>query len=234
MNIKEYLSKLNNESQAIFSNSLAFKDDLGEAHHLSACIYEFAENIKDQFERDIIIAVCSQLESATLNASLGMYRQAFTSLRLSLEMGLGAVYFSAHKLELQEWLNGKTDIKWSLLIDENNGVLSVRFSNAFFKEFSHDITNYRKRASVIYRKLSEFVHGNHETWIKSGLKLEYNKKLLESYFNMVVEVSKIILYVLSCRYLKSFSRIDLESLEFIQEEMGHLSYIREFFEGPKD
>jgi len=34
MDIKEYLSKLNTESQKIFNQSLAFQDELGKAHHL--------------------------------------------------------------------------------------------------------------------------------------------------------------------------------------------------------
>ncbi|MCG8550936.1 MAG: hypothetical protein MI799_11090 [Desulfobacterales bacterium] len=232
MDIKEYLLKLKAESQNIFNQSLAFQDDLGKAHHFSACIYEFADNINDQSEKDILIAVSSQLEAATLNACFGMYRQAFASLRLSLEMGLGAVHFSIHKLELQEWIDGRADIKWASLIDENNGILSVRFAKAFFPEFSKDILSYRKKTSSMYRKLSEFVHGNNETWGEKSLKLSYDDKLLKFYFEKVVEVSEVILYVLSCRYLKSFSKKAVESLEFIPEEMNHLSYIRDFFGGP--
>ena len=232
MNIKEYLSKLNAESQKIFTQSLVFQEELGEIHHFSACIYEFADNINDQSEKDILIAVSSQLEAATLNVCLGMYRQAFASLRLSLEMGLGAVHFSVHKLELQEWLDGRADIKWASLIDENNGILSVRFAKAFFPEFSQDIPNYRDKTALIYRKLSEFVHGNNETWVESCLKLSYDEKLLKSYFEIVVEVAEVILYALSCRYLKTFSNVEIEALEFIPEEMRHLTYIRDFFGGP--
>ena len=232
MDIKEYLSKLNTESQNIFNQSLAFQDELGKAHHFSACIYEFAGNINDQSEKDILIAVSSQFEAATLNACFGMYRQAFASLRIALEMGLGAVHFSVHKLELQEWIDGRADIKWSSLIDENNGILSVRFAKAFFPEFSQDIASYREKTSSMYRKLSEFVHGNKETWVESSFKLSYDDKLLKSYFKIVAEVSEVILYVVSCRYFKSFSKMAVESLEFISEEMRHLSYIRDFFGGP--
>ncbi len=233
MKIEDYLSDLNNKSQSIFDKSIKFRSELGKAHHYSSCLHEFSEKITESSEREILKTVSSQLESATLNACQGMYRQAFSSLRLALEMGLAAAHFSVHKLELHEWLGGRYDIKWSCIIDENNGVLSNRFADAFFYEFKVDIGVYRKKSSEIYRQLSEFVHGNNETWDNSGIELIYNESRLQSYFKSVNTVSEIILFVLSCRYLKSFSPKALESLEFIPEEMSHLSYVREYFGGPK-
>ena len=234
MKIEDYLTRLNNESQGIFKESLRFKDKLGASHHRSACIYEFSQHIVDTSEREILKTVSAQLESATLCACKGMYRQAFVSLRLALEMGLAAAHFSAHKLELQEWLNGRKDIKWSTLIDENDGVISARFAKAFFNEFSGDVTEYRNKAIKTYRKLSEFVHGNSETWESSEIELSFNEDRLSAYFDRTEEVSEIILFVLSCRYLQSFSESTLETIEFIHEEMKHIEYIRVYFGGPKD
>ena len=81
MNIQEYLRKLNGESQSIFMKSIGYQNELGKTHHLSSCVYEFSEHINDQSEKDILIIVSSQLESATLNVTMGMYRQAFSSPR---------------------------------------------------------------------------------------------------------------------------------------------------------
>lgn len=234
MKIEDYLKRLNNESQSIFEETLRFKEKLGNSHHRSACIYEFSQHIVDLSEKEILKTVSAQLESATLSACKGMYRQAFVSLRLALEMGLAAAHFSAHKLELQEWLDGRKDIKWSTLIDENNGVISTRFAKAFFDEFSSDVTNYRNKAIKTYRKLSEFVHGNSETWETSEIELSFNEGRLNTYFDSIDEVSDIILFVLSCRYLKSFSASTLETLEFIPEEMKHIEYVRVYFGGPKE
>ncbi|WP_297324386.1 hypothetical protein [Nitrosomonas sp.] len=233
MNIKEYLTKLEKETHEIFIKSLKCQSKLGKVHHLSSCIYEFTDHIYDQSEKNILITVSSQLESATLNATMGMYRQAFSSLRLAFEMGLGAAHFSVHKLDLIEWLNGRADIKWSELINEDNGVLSSRFTNAFFKELSSEAAEYRGKAISTYRNLSEFVHGNNETWEKSGLQLSYNKKLLETYFETFSDTVEIILFVLTCRYAKSLSKESLESLQCIPEEFVHILHIREIFGGPK-
>jgi hypothetical protein len=233
MKIEEYLSRLNNESNSIFEKSIMYRDQLGAAHHASSCIYEFSENIVDTSEKEILRTVSSQLESATFCACKGMYRQAFVSLRLALEMGLASAYFSVHKLELQEWLDGRGDIKWSSLICENDGVLSSRFSKAFFEEFGGDMDKYRDKAKSLYRQLSEYVHGNNETWESSEIELSFDEKKIDTYFRIVKGVSEILLFVLSCRYLKLFSENVLESLEFIPEEMNHLGYVREYFGGPR-
>ena len=234
MNITEHFEKLNNDTQEVFKETLNKKAELGKAHHLSACIYEFTQSISDESERKILETVSTQLESATLNVTYGMYRQAYTSLRLALEMGLGAAYFSVHKLELQEWLDGRADIKWSSLTDENNGVLSPRFAKAFFPEFSKDINDYLFKAKNVYRQLSEYVHGNNETWEACSIKISYDQNLLDFYFKSINVVSEIILFVLCCRYLKTFSKQARESLEFLPEEMSHISYVREYFGGPKE
>lgn len=233
MNIQDYFSRLNEESQSIFKKSILAKEQLGKAHHFASCIYEFSEHIPDPLEKGMFVTVSTQLESATLNLTLGMYRQAFASLRLALEMGLGATHFSIHKLELNEWLDGRADIKWSSLIDEENGVLSKRFSNAFFKELSSNISDYRDSAILTYRKLSEFVHGNNETWVKSGLKVSYNKNLFDAYFNHLTAVSEIIIFVVTCRYVKLLDIKAIESLQFIPEELSHIPVVREVFGGPK-
>lgn len=233
MKIEDYLNRLNNEAQSIFQETLNFTEELGKSHHRSSCIYEFSQNVNDSSEKEILKTVSAQLESATLSACNGMYRQAFVSLRLALEMGLAAAYFSAHKLELHEWLDGRNDIKWSALIDNDNGVISSRFSKAFFDEFSQDVTTYRNKAKITYRKLSEFVHGNYETWENTEIELSFNKDRLKEYFDRSNEVSDILLFVLCCRYLKTFSESTIETLEFIPEEMKHIEYVRVYFGGPK-
>lgn len=231
MNIADYLNRLHKESETILTSSLESREEFGKSHHFAACIYEFSEAIADQSEKDILRTVSAQMESATFCASIGMYRQAFTSLRLAFEMGLGSAYFSVHKLELQEWVTGKGDIKWSCLVDEDNGVISKRFASAFFSEFSEDTATYRNKAIDIYRELSEFVHGNKETWTNSKIELAFDYQRLNYYFKSIARVYEVLLFVLSCRYLKSFAATTVESLEFIQDELNHLQYIREYFGG---
>jgi hypothetical protein len=229
MDIQEYFSKLNSDSQAVFVRTLLEKEKLGTLHHLSSCIFEFSDCVLDPQEKQMLVTVSAQLESATLNLALGLYRQAFASLRLALEMGLATMYFSVNKMELHEWLDGRSDIKWSKLVDEENGVLSSRFSNAFFSECSSYTNGYREKAIYTYRKLSEYVHGNNETWAKSGLKLSYNSDLIEFYFESYKTISEVILFAAVCRYRLLLDDATRESLQFIPEEFNHISEFRELF-----
>lgn len=229
MDIQEYFSKLNAESQSVFNQSISRKDKLGKLHHLSSCIYEFSVCVLDPQEKIILETVSVQLESSNYNLIIGLYRQAFSSLRLALEMGLAAIYFSASKLELHEWLDGRTDIKWSRLVDEDNGVLSKRFARAFFSEMTDEVEHYRSKAISVYRKLSEYVHGNNETWVNGGIKLSYKEDLFDKYCDYYRTASEIILFSAICRYAKLFDDSDRESLQFLPEEFSHILKVRELF-----
>ena len=234
MNISEYLEKVNKESQAIFSETIKDIDSFGKAHNLSACIYEFSEFLFDKDEKEMLSVVSAQLESACLNLALGLYRQAFSSLRLAFEMGLGVTYFSIYKMEHYEWIEGKADIKWSRLTDEENGIISKRFVNAFFPELEPEIEEYCSKAKTLYRSLSEFVHGNNETWSKSGIQITIKPELINHFFSNFDKVGEIILFVLCCRYLKSLSKEDTETMGFLQNELNHISPIRVLLGGPKE
>lgn len=111
-----------------------------------------------------------------------MYRQSYSCLRLSFELILGSVHYSINRLEYLEWQQGKQDIKWHNLIDKVDGILSKRFTNAFNADLTEYVESFNERASTVYRSLSEFVHGNNETWTKSGLQLKYNETLIKDFF----------------------------------------------------
>ena len=229
MDIKEYFTKLNAESQLVFSQSLSQKEKLGKLHHLSSCIYELSNFVHDPQEKRILETVSAQLESSSYSLIIGLHRQAFSSMRLALEMGLAAIYFSASKLEMQEWLDGRMDIKWSKLIDEENGVLSKRFVKAFFFEMNVDVEQYRNKAIAVYRKLSEYVHGNNETWVKGSIKITYKENDFDKYCDYYQIVTEIILFSATCRYAKFFDDTERESLQFLPEEFNHILKIRELF-----
>ena len=54
-------------------------------------------------------------------------------------------------------------------------------------------------------------------------------------FNIYKSVSEYLIFVLCCRYLKSFNQEQTESLSiFLLEEMNHYSAIREYLGGVKE
>ncbi|RDU81788.1 hypothetical protein CJF24_14940 [Aeromonas veronii] len=229
MEIQEYLSKLNIESQLILQKTVLQKDKIGMMHHLSSCLFDLSNCIPDPQGKEMLETVCAQLESATFTLTLGLYRQAFSSLRLALEMGLAAIYFSAHRVELNEWIDGRIDIKWSRLVDEENGVLSQRFTKAFCKDLTDDVKSYRIKSISVYRQLSEYVHGNNETWEFSSIKLSYKDELIEKYFESYKDATSVIIFATICRYISIINSVDKESLDFIPHEFHHIAAIRTMF-----
>lgn len=233
MNAKEYFEKINERCQDIFLNTIQDPEPFGNVHHIASCLFEFSETIEDVNERELLNVVSAQIEASSINLALGLYRQAFSSLRLALELGLGVIFFSIYKLEHREWLNGNNDIKWANLIDQENGVLSVRLTKAFFPELSTSVKDYNSKACSIYRKLSEFVHGNYGTWKKSGLILTKNNELISQYFGILSELKEVLMFCLACRYINSFSHEKKEAVQFLTEELGHIEAIRVKMGGPE-
>jgi hypothetical protein len=234
MNAKEYFEKLNEQCQDIFVNTIQDPEPFGNVHHIASCLFEFSETIEDVNERELLNVVSAQIEASSINLALGLYRQAFSSLRLALELGLGVIYFSIYKLEYREWLNGRNDIKWAKLIDHDNGVLSLRLTEAFFPELSASVIYYNNKARAIYRKMSEFVHGNYETWKKSGLNITKNDELIAQYFSNLSDLKEVLMFCLACRYINSFSAEKKEAVQFLAEELGHIEAIRVKMGGPED
>lgn len=235
MKVDEYFNKINEKSQEVFLATIKDTKQFGKIHHVSAFLYEFSDCLFDTDEKNLLKIVSRQIETSAFNMSLGMYRQAFSSLRLAFEMVLGVVYFSINKLEHNEWINGKNDIKWSRLIDEDSGVLSKRFASAFFYELSTDIVKSNSKAKCLYRELSEYVHGNNETWHNNEIVFKKNDKLINEYFKLFDRFSNIALLILFCRYIKSLDQMSIDNIsEFFLEEMSEYSPIREFFGGVKD
>ncbi|AKK74165.1 hypothetical protein OK18_17535 [Chryseobacterium gallinarum] len=232
MDIKKYFEKISEQSKEIFElTTNTYEQKLAKSHYLCTCIFDFSEEIIAA--NDEICALknaISQLETSLYCLTIGLYRQANMCLRLGFELALGSIFFSTNKLEYLEWEIGKQDIRWSKLIDEENGVLSERFSIFFSSNLNKVIQEFNNRASRVYRRLSEFVHGNNETWSKVDLELVYNKILADDFFNYFSEVCEIILFTLSVRYLK---KIEKDNLDFLITELSHIEEIRIYLGGPK-
>lgn len=234
MDATEHLEGLRKRLNDVFDETIAAGGSTGKSHYYATCLLEFGQQVEDHAIAGLIETVAAQLESATLFSAFGLYRQAFSALRLALELGMGASHFSVHRLELNEWLDGRGDIRWNNLIDEEKGVLSPRFAKAFFPELATDAKQFSGRAKQLYRGLSEFVHGNHETWGASGLTISFKNDLDARYHANCQEVFEVVLFTLCCRYLNDLSEPKRDDVEFIKEELNYVTPIRKVFGGPED
>ncbi|MFS2161058.1 hypothetical protein ACCD10_27495 [Pseudomonas sp. Pseusp122] len=236
MKIEKYFSLLNQESQDIFNETINHSDAFVCAHASAVELFEISR-VTDVDVSKMIQVVCSQIESSCLAMALGLYRSSFSSLRLSLELGLGSVWFSTNKLLYKEWINGEVeaDIRWSTLNNPDSGVFSPRIARAFFSDLNDFSKLYQDRARVVYRSLSEYVHGNNETWKKTGVNLSYSSDLYVAYLGCLKEVSEVIKFSLVLRFLKEMNQSQLDKLEpVVLGSFNHVEPIRILFGGPQD
>jgi hypothetical protein len=232
MRVDEYYRTISEASKTIFEKSVAHCDFLGKVHDYSTSIQEWIDVISPSQERLMIDHSVEQLEFSCLFLLSGMYRQSFSSLRLALELLFGGVYFSAHKLEYLEWSKGSRDLNWNTISDVENGVLSKRFSDAFFPELSNDVEIQRIESKKIYRQLSEFVHGNYSTWNRAKPSLSINEKLIKEYKEKIYSMSYMSHFLLSMRYLKELQVDNLHKVEIhVMDELQHIDAIRSVFGG---
>ena len=233
MHIKTYYQQLNSRSQEIFQDALTAPQLLSKAHSIASDISTLAEVLSDSDERAMLTTVCFQIESSCLALSLGLYRPAIGGLRLALELGFGCIYFSSDKLAHREWMqNG--DLKWAVVNGEADGALSQRFVKAFCPELSEKAPEFFTRAGLVYRALSEYVHGNSDTWVASGLALSRNDSLRSFYEEKLDEVAIAIKFAFCCRYLKVLSVEAKDAIYPATTDLHYVAAIREQLGGPKE
>lgn len=173
----------------------------------------------------------SAISEATVGAFLlisGLYRPAFVSLRLFLEMSLAMVHFSSNRLDLAEWTQGRTDVNWSALIDAEGGVLSRRYANAFFPDLKETVGTYNAIGKRTYRELSEYVHGNSHTWGNTNVAIEFNRDLQSQWASHFEAATGVVMYALALRFLNELGPAEIAPLSStIGNSLGHIQPIQD-------
>lgn len=233
MDTIEHLNRLKAQLSDVFDETVSGSGVCKEVSYYSGCLFEFSDSIRDNDAKEIIASAAAQFESAALFSAFGLYRQAMASLRLALELGFASVYFSANKLELQEWRHGSWDLKWGQMSDPECGVLSVRYARAFFASLTGDITEYNGKARAAYRSLSEYVHGNFQTWNSDGHAIRFDHNLAMEVQSLMKTSFEVILFALAVRFVDLMSEQQLDKIEFVRNEFEHIEALRLKFGGPR-
>lgn len=163
-----------------------------------------------------------------LALGLGKYRTAYTSLRGFLEMALSMVQFSAHEFKLREWLKGKRDVNWKSIVDNENGIFSKNFTNAFREELVEEVGLYGSLASKIYRECSEYVHANAISPIPASI--SFDEKLFTNWHEKAKTAMIVTHFSFFLRYSCVLTEEQIRTLEpVLLSELGHIEAIREHF-----
>ncbi len=164
---------------------------------------------------------------AEFAAASGLYRQAFASLRLFLELSFAAVYFSANELDRRKWMSDRKDFSWSRALDEDEGVLSASFVREFEPTAVQDAKSYANMAALSYRACSQFVHGKARSSARLPQRIEYDEPVLSDWCAEAARAGEAVLYLLYVRYGRDLSaQTDQELQDVLISHFGHLMTVR--------
>lgn len=164
-------------------------------------------------------------------AAFAQYRQANMSLRLFLELSLGAIQFSAHEIDARLWLSGSKDNRWGEILSEDTGVLSKRFCSAFFEELGDHIDQYRTMAKTLYRECSEYVHGNSESYngIEGEIRVQF--EALDEWLERSDTARLIVKFCLVLRFIThADTAVKSEIEDVILEDFSHVTAISSVYQ----
>jgi hypothetical protein len=130
----EMLTNLHQRYTSVFSQTLGEAAD--QIHRANAVqtiadLGTCAAILIGRPEKEVFDLAIREYQYALIAACHGSYRQSFSALRLSFELWLASIAFSASEKDLRAWRARKQDIVWNKLISEDTGVLSKPFVALF-------------------------------------------------------------------------------------------------------
>lgn len=200
------------------------------SHNFIADFEALRVAIEDRPEATLLSAAITEYQFALYALSIGSYRHAFISLRLTMELLLGSVYFSAYEIKYRKWTGKSEDIVWSSLIDKENGVFANNFIAAFFPELRTEGAAYRAMAETVYRECSEYVHGNYHTHRESDLDRVFDPTLFSAWHERSNTVRLVFVFAFAARYLALASQAKASKIENVMmESLGSLEQVRDIY-----
>lgn len=235
LDIRAYFQELQSKCDAIVEASLADGNAAVMASSRQFCLEldAWCRVLATRGEAELLRIAALEYDFALLALAQGHYRHAFKGLRLVLELGLQAVNLSANEVCLREWLDNRGDTVWGVILDDQNGVFSKRFAQAFFTELSEHIQHYRGLAASVYRECSECVHGNIPKHVPLPASLAFDSEAFALWHTKARLVAMIVHFSLCLRYLSGLSNDELAVLEpSLSDRVGHVPEIRNRLGGP--
>lgn len=226
---EEYYEELKRQTTYCLRSSLKkdFNALHAEIHHIILDYEEWLKVIDGRPETSLFRFAIQELQSSLVAVFLSQYRHAFMSLRLFLELGMATAFYSSNEFLLRLWYSGKTDINWNQLINQENGVFSKQFANAFTPVLSESTPHYFAIAEKVYRECSEYVHGNYQTYNSLPGTLLFNEGTFHDWFEKAKTVNLVITFALTTRYLGTIDKSHILKIEpIILDELGNLENVR--------
>ncbi len=218
MDLKNYHLEICKNLNSIINDSHT-QVDLGKYHVLSSDLLTWSNILETQRNgMKVLENVAYELQFSAFLASSGLYRQAFASLRLVLELALSGILFSSDEFYFRKWKQGLADISWKRIIDQDIGIFSDTWLRAFSdlepdEKGKKENETIAKLARDTYRKLSGYIHGGNYTWETHQSHIKFNQDEFNSWKQLCDNTSRIILYSLVIRFSQDLSPENLREVE---------------------
>lgn len=227
VDMRQYLQDLQTAASLCSESAvLDHRGALGAVHQVDDDLKQWVARIRGP-EVDQLRAARRELALAEFCAASGLYRQAFASLRLFLELSFAAVHFSVHEFERRRWKSDKSDFSWSRALDEETGLLSKQFVDEFAPQCQGDASKYAADAAQTYRYCSQFIHGKARVSDSLPEALGYSSEAVSDWCVHAEQCGTAVLFLLYVRYGADLGApTDPALIEVLISRFGHLSSIR--------
>lgn len=218
MDLKKYHLEICNTLEFILAQSHS-QLDLGRYHAFAKDLLIWSNILKIQRnEMKVLENVAYELQFSLFLVSSGLYRQAFASLRLVLELALSGILFSSDEFYFRKWKQGLADISWQKITAQDTGIFSKTWLKAFGnvepdEQDEKDIGEIAELAKKTYRQLSGYVHGGSYTWETGQSHISFNQDEFTLWKSLAENNSRIINYSLLVRFSQDLSKENLQDLE---------------------
>lgn len=200
------------------------------AHAYLSDFEKWLEVLADRREVTLLDTAAREYQHALFAATTAQYRAAFASLRLFLELALGAVRFSTDEMSLREWLQGRRDNSWKHAIRVGRGIFKERFARAFYPDLLPEVSLYDGIAVASYRECSEYIHGNAGRRLPP--QLAFDATVLDMWHSTAERVTLVVSFALVLRYLNDLGEVERSKIEHgVLDQLGHLAGVRGRFGG---
>lgn len=234
MTVADHYRSLADQGRALVDELAATPNSLAgqtTAHNFIGDFELLRLAVEGRPEAKLIAAGITEYQFALYALAIGSYRHAFSSLRLSMELTLAAVHFSAHEIKYRKWTAKSEDIVWSAIVDGENGIFSNNFIGAFFPDIRTEGRGYRAMAEATYRECSEYVHGNHHTLSDSQLDRGFDAALHASWVERATTIRNIVVFSFIARYLPHLPSNKKSMIEPIALEVaGGIAAVRDAYD----
>lgn len=234
--MQEYVNEYKNINSG-FANiiSESLKTDNVQVHAKAASFIDdfqqWIELLEDSYEVILYKEALSEYRSMLLFWCMGLYKHAFISLRSYFEATLFGVQLSANEWKFRLWKNGSLDLYWSQITNENDGIFSSKFVDAFSPLFCKEATGMRRIAIEVYRECSEFIHNNYGATTSLPDATQFDQKIFSLIADKVESINQVIIFVLTMRYMERIQGEEKIS-DFegpIMDSIGYLTCVQEIY-----